>query len=84
MNIRPFYSGTVSEKKSNKKNHYRYFFNPLTTGMVHFLTSCFFNDMGNWIADIFQKHEKKQVDHEKKICIDATKTWKRKPLVNQS
>ena len=30
--------------------------------------------MRNRIEDVFQKHEKKQVDHEKKICIDATKT----------
>ena len=36
--------------------------------------------MGNRIAGVFQKHEKKAGRPWEKIGIDATKTWKRKPF----
>ena len=60
MNIRPFNSGTVSEKIKLKKS-----LSLLDYGDDTLFDQLFFNVMGNRIADVFQKHEKKQVDHEK-------------------
>ena len=73
MNIRPFYSGTVSEKIKLKKS-----LSLLDYGDDTLFDQLFFNDMGNRIAGVFQKHEKKAGRPWEKIGIDATKTWKRK------
>ena len=40
--------------------------------------------MGNRIEDFFQKHEKKQVDHEKKLVSMLQRPEKERPLVDQS
>ena len=40
--------------------------------------------MGNRIADVFQKHEKKQVDHEKKFVSMLQRPEKERPVVDQS
>ena len=79
MNIRPFYSGTVSEKIKLKKS-----LSLLDYGDDTLFDQLFFNVMGNRIADVFQRHEKKQVDHEKKFVSMLQRTEKEKPLVDQS
>ena len=54
LNIRPFYSGTASEKKIKLKKS----LSLLDYGDDTLFDQLFFNVMGNRIADVFQRHEK--------------------------
>ena len=57
---------------------------PLDYGDGTLFDQLFFNVMENRIADVFQKHEKKQVDHEKNFVSMLQRPEKERPLVDQS